>query len=274
MVKILIVGVLVVFASLFVRSDVYAADPDVLPISYENVVVSMTPDESSPSSEITIQGSNFPKEGPHSEGPITYWYGYLNTKCLQIGHFEAGISGSFSRTVSIPKDAEEGSTNYVYLNKYCVKITSEYIKFTHSIPTITVESVGDTPVTETISIEVFEPTPKDTDKISTPSPISDVAITEITGKKGQRGPRGDRGPEGPRGDRGPEGMQGPDGDVGIVGEMGIQGVIGEPGPQGEIGPRGPTGDSGQASLFTLLPILVAIGALVIALVRYYRITTD
>ena len=139
---------------------------------------------------------------------------------------------------------------------------------------ITVESVADTPVTETISIAVFEPTPKDTDKVSTPSPISEVAITEITGKKGQRGPRGDRGPEGPRGDRGPEGMQGPDGDVGIVGEMGIQGVIGEPGPQGEIGPRGPTGDSGQASLFTLLPILVAIGALVIALVRYYRITTD
>ena len=74
-----------------------AAGPESLPISYENVTVSMTPDEGAASSEITIEGSGFPTDGPNSEGPITYWYGYLNTKCLgqksertgcwQCGHY-------------------------------------------------------------------------------------------------------------------------------------------------------------------------------------------
>ena len=262
MYKTILVAV-IVCAIYSVNLPAQAAGPESLPISYENVTVSMTPDEGAASSEITIEGSSFPTEGPNSEGPITYWYGYLNTKCLQIGHFEVGASGSFSLTVAIPDNVEQATTNYVYLNKYCVKITSQYIKFLHDVPNIAEEIVVEVPEPEVI--QVLEPAP-------TAVPIKETIITiapvVAKGEVGRTGRTGKRGP------RGPAGIQGPIGAVGLDGERGPQGPAGQEGPIGNPGSQGPVGDVGKDAPFPLVAILVSMGALIIALIRYYYLTTD
>ena len=215
-----------------------AAGPESLPISYENVTVSMTPDEGAASSEITIEGSSFPTEGPNSEGPITYWYGYLNTKCLQIGHFEVGATGSFSKTVVIPDNVEQGTTNYVYLNKYCVKITSQYIKFLHDVPNIAEEIVVEVPEPEVIQVLESAPTPvaiKET--IITIAPVISKGEVGRTGRTGKRGPAG---------------IQGPIGDAGLDGERGPQGIQGKQGTRFSVFPKIPLSWLG----ITVLPVFL------------------
>ncbi len=67
----------------------------------------------------------------------------------------------------------------------------------------------------------------------------------ITGPRGERGPKGDRGDVGPQGPRGLQGEQGIQGPIGRTGERGPQGPIGAVGPQGEKGDAGPRGLQGE-----------------------------
>lgn len=83
-----------------------------------------------------------------------------------------------------------------------------------------------------------------------------VALTEITGARGEQGipgPKGDpgatgaqgeQGIQGPAGPAGPQGEPGPKGEPGEKGEQGIQGLQGPTGPQGEPGIQGEKGETG------------------------------
>ena len=264
----LILVTLVICAIYMIPWDAAAAGPDLLPVSYAGVTVTMTPDESTADSDITFTGSDFPKEGPNSEGPVTYWYGYLNMKCRQIGHFKTDLEGSFSYTVTIPEDVEPGTTNNVYLNKYCVKITGEHIRFTHSVPEIELDPIGDISVADPVAISMAEVTP-----VPTTIPVITAVIVPTVDSLNviERGPRGKTGRRGPRG---PEGVQGPIGESGVQGEAGPQGSVGDIGPPGKQGPIGPPGNPGEDVPFPLVPILVSILALIIAVARYYYLTSE
>ena len=160
----------------------------------------------------------------------------------------------------IPDDVEQGTTNYVYLNKYCVKITSQYIKFLHDVPNIAEEIVVEVPEPEVIQVLESAPTPvaiKET--IITIAPVISKGEVGRTGRTGKRGPAG---------------IQGPIGDAGLDGERGPQGPVGKEGPIGNPGAQGPVGDIGEDAPFPLVAILVSMGALIIALIRYYYLTTD
>ena len=111
-------------------------------------------------------------------------------------------------------------------------------------------------------IQVLEPAP-------TPVPIKETIITiaPVVAK-------GEMGRTGRTGKRGPAGIQGPIGDAGLDGERGPQGPVGKEGPIGNPGAQGPVGDIGEDAPFPLVAILVSMGALIIALIRYYYLTTD
>lgn len=254
----------IVFAAYAINSDVKAADPDAVAVSFVNVTVSMTPNEGPVGSEVTIEGSNFPKEGPNSEGPITYWYGYLNTQCLLLGHFESDATGGFTRVVTIPSKVSDGTTNFVYLNRYCVSPTTEHIKFTHNVPKIDVEEVIVVSEPEVISVNKLEPNP--TAEVTAESSII-ISEPSTKGPVGRTGRTGKRGPRGPEGALGPLGDVGPDGESGPMGPNGIEGIPGKTGPQGPVGPQG------ESVPFPLIAILGSMTALIIALIRYYYITT-
>ena len=72
-----------------------------------------------------------------------------------------------------------------------------------------------------------------------------IAVAELKGETGARGPQGETGPQGPKGDAGDTGPQGPRGDTGPAGPRGPAGPQGERGAQGERGPAG-TGDMSAA----------------------------
>lgn len=77
-----------------------------------------------------------------------------------------------------------------------------------------------------------------------------IALTEITGARGEPGPKGDPGATGEKGEQGiqgpagPQGEPGPKGEPGEKGEQGIQGLQGPTGPQGEPGIQGEKGEAG------------------------------
>ena len=62
-----------------------------------------------------------------------------------------------------------------------------------------------------------------------------IAVAELKGETGARGPQGETGPQGPKGDVGDTGPQGPKGDTGETGPQGTAGPQGDPGPKGDPG---------------------------------------
>lgn len=92
-----------------------------------------------------------------------------------------------------------------------------------------------------------------------------IAVAELKGETGARGPQGETGPQGPKGDVGDTGPQGPKGDTGetgpqgLQGEAGPQGPKGDTGPQGTAGPQGPKGDPGSDASVTQESIANALG---------------
>ena len=92
-----------------------------------------------------------------------------------------------------------------------------------------------------------------------------IAVADLKGETGARGPQGPAGPQGetgPQGPAGPQGETGPQGPAGPQGETGPQGPAGpqgETGPQGEAGPKGPKGDPGSDASVTQESIAAALG---------------
>lgn len=92
-----------------------------------------------------------------------------------------------------------------------------------------------------------------------------IAVAELKGETGARGPQGETGPQGPKGDTGAQGPAGPQGETGpqgLQGETGPQGPQGDTGPQGTAGPQGdpgPKGDPGSDASVTQASIAAALG---------------
>lgn len=96
--------------------------------------------------------------------------------------------------------------------------------------------------------ETGEPGKPGKDGVVSFEQLTPEQIRQITGPRGEPGPRGERGlrgEPGAKGERGLPGQTGPQGERGLPGPQGIQGERGIPGAKGDPGPQGRQGNAGR-----------------------------
>jgi hypothetical protein len=228
--------------------EVAADEPGTVVVNsslFESAAVTIDPVEVSPGGRVIIIGTNFPKNSPVSQGHVSYRYGEDQTQCEVVGGYEVGLDKGFVLELQIPSQAGTGQKEYIYLNRGCVKPTTDYIRI--------LVSAYEKPQDEIQiddSVIKLEPTVVHEQPPDPGITMWKQGLPGRTGATGDQGATGAKGKTGEKGNIGFKGDMGPKGDTGQIGETGPQG-IGEPAVRSTI-----------ALILSIVALVVAISGLI------------